>query len=167
MARTANAVLCWIEVVVVLCPEFCITLEKHPFPLLLHKYHTHNTSVMRRMNLFPHHPVLWPAGYPTVQFSPDLTDYSPPGYSVYGILQARLLEKVAISSSRGSSPPRGWTWVSCIEGRFFTVWATREPHLHRISIKSHEFRAQSHRLTLLQTPIASSSLSLVFLPNWL
>ena len=33
---------------------------------------------------------------------------------------------VAISFSRGSSPPRDWTWVSCIAGIFFTNWATRE-----------------------------------------
>ena len=31
-------------------------------------------------------------------------------------------------SSRGSSPPRDWTWVSCIVDRFFTIWATREAH---------------------------------------
>ena len=37
-----------------------------------------------------------------------------------------LLEWVAISFSRGSSQPRDWTWVSCIAGRFFTDWATRE-----------------------------------------
>ena len=44
------------------------------------------------------------------------------------ILQARILEWVAISFSRGSSQPRDWTLVSCIEGRFFTIWATREAH---------------------------------------
>ena len=48
------------------------------------------------------------------------------GYSVHGIFQARILEWVAISFSRGSSQPRDWTWVSCILGRCFTVWATRE-----------------------------------------
>ena len=44
------------------------------------------------------------------------------GSSVHGIFQARILESVAISSSRGSSWPRDWTWVSCIScivGRFF------------------------------------------------
>ena len=50
----------------------------------------------------------------------------PPGSSVHGILQTRILEWFAISSSRGSSQPRDWTWVSCIIGRFFTIWATRE-----------------------------------------
>ena len=49
-----------------------------------------------------------------------------PGSSEDGILQARILEWVAISSSRGSSQPRNRTWVSCIAGRFFTDWATRE-----------------------------------------
>ena len=53
-------------------------------------------------------------------------DRSPPGSSVHGILQARVLECVAIPFSRGSSWPRDWTQVSCIAGRFFTVWATRE-----------------------------------------
>ena len=43
-----------------------------------------------------------------------------------GILQARILEWVAISSSRGSSQPRNRTQVSHIAGRFFTIWATRE-----------------------------------------
>ena len=41
-------------------------------------------------------------------------DFSPPGSSVHGILQARILEWVAISSSRGSSPPRDQTCVSYI-----------------------------------------------------
>ena len=49
---------------------------------------------------------------------------SPLGSSVPGILQARILEGVAIPSSRGSSQPRGRTWVSYIAGRFFTIWAT-------------------------------------------
>ena len=46
--------------------------------------------------------------------------HSPPGSSVHGILQARILEWVAVSSSRGSSRPRDWTRVSRIAGRFFT-----------------------------------------------
>ena len=52
-------------------------------------------------------------------------NYSPPGSSVHGILQARILGWVAISFSRGSSQPREWTRVPCIAGRFFTLWATR------------------------------------------
>ena len=53
-------------------------------------------------------------------------DCSPPGSSVHGILQASILEWVAISFSRGSSQSKNRTQVSCIVGRFFTNWATRE-----------------------------------------
>ena len=53
-------------------------------------------------------------------------DYSLPGSSVHEILQARILEWVAISFSRVSTQPRDQTWVSCIAGRFFTNWATKE-----------------------------------------
>ena len=48
-------------------------------------------------------------------------DYSPPGYSVHEILQARILEWVAISFSKESSKPRDQTWVSCIAGRLITI----------------------------------------------
>ena len=50
-------------------------------------------------------------------------DCSPPGFFVHRILQARIPEWVAISFSRGSSWPRDQTQVSCIAGRFFTIWA--------------------------------------------
>ena len=56
----------------------------------------------------------------------DPMDCSPPGSSVQGIFQARILEWVAIPSSRGSSQTRDGTQVSHIAGRFFTIWATRE-----------------------------------------
>ena len=48
-------------------------------------------------------------------------DCSQPGSSIHGVLQARIPEWVAISFSRGSSPPRDQTQVSCIAGRFFTA----------------------------------------------
>ena len=54
----------------------------------------------------------------------DPTDCSLPGFSVPGISQARILEWVAISSSRGSSRPRDGTCIFCIAGGFFTT----EPH---------------------------------------
>ena len=44
-----------------------------------------------------------------------------PGSSVHGILQARILEWVAIPFSRGSPQPRDPTQVSCIAGGFFTI----------------------------------------------
>ena len=72
--------------------------------------------------LFPEEPV--PSPYPS-EFLVLPMDCSPPGFSVYGILQARILEWVAISFSEGLSQPRNYL-VSCIEGRFFTIWATRE-----------------------------------------
>ena len=66
-----------------------------------------------------------------VQSCPTLCDpvgYNLPGFSVHGILQARILDWVAIPFSRGSSWSRDWTWVSCIAGRFFTTWATQGNH---------------------------------------
>ena len=56
-----------------------------------------------------------------------LMDSSPPGSSVHGFLQARILEMVDVPFSRGSSWPRDWTWVSCFAGRSFTVWTTSIP----------------------------------------
>ena len=50
----------------------------------------------------------------------DPMDCSPPGSSVQGIFQARILEWVAFPFSRGSSQPRDQTQVSCIVGGFFT-----------------------------------------------
>ena len=58
-----------------------------------------------------------------------------PRSSVHGIFQARVLEWVAISFSRGSSRPRDWTQVFRIVGRRFTVWATREIQGNRLDIK--------------------------------
>ena len=69
-------------------------------------------------------------------------DCSPPGSSVHGILQARILEWVAISFSRGSSPSRDRTQFSHIAGGF-TLWATRdapygECHYVKISTKKKQ-----------------------------
>ena len=50
--------------------------------------------------------------------------------TVHGVLQARILEWVAFSFSRGSSQPRDQTQVSQIVGRFFTSWATKEAQEH-------------------------------------
>ena len=56
----------------------------------------------------------------------DLMDCSLPGSSVHGILQAGILEWVAISFSRGSSWPKNWNQPSGIAGGCFTDWASRE-----------------------------------------
>ena len=63
----------------------------------------------------------------------DPTDCSPPGSSVHGISQAKILEWVASSFSRGSSQPRDWLCVSCIScvtGRLFTSGPPGKPFLH-------------------------------------
>ena len=53
-------------------------------------------------------------------------DYSQPDSSVHDILQARIVEWVAVPFSRGSSQLRDRTQVAHIAGGFFTIWATRE-----------------------------------------
>ena len=59
----------------------------------------------------------------------DPMDFSPPGSSVRGISQTRILEWVAISFSKGSSQPRNWTCASCIAGGFFTAEPPGKPLL--------------------------------------
>ena len=72
----------------------------------------------------------------------DPMNYSPPGSSVHGILQARILEWVAISFSRRFSWPRNQTEVSSIAGRRFTVWATKEaPKTKRITHQQYNLAA--------------------------
>ena len=60
-------------------------------------------------------------------------DCSPPGSSVFGILEARILEWVAIPFSTASSQPKDWTWVSCIAGRLINVRVTRQAPINQIS----------------------------------
>ena len=71
----------------------------------------------------------WKVKVLVIQLCPTLCGlmgYSLPGCSVHGILQARILEWAAIPFSRGSSQPRDGIWVSCMAGRFFTIWVSRE-----------------------------------------
>ena len=65
--------------------------------------------------------------------------YRPPGSSVRGILQARILEWVAIPFTRGCSPPRDQTQVFHIAGRFLTLWATREAQNHHMTQQSQQW----------------------------
>ena len=58
---------------------------------------------------------------------------SPPGSSVHGILQARILEWFSISFSRRFSWSRDWTQFSCIAGRFFTIWVIWEAPFSSLS----------------------------------
>ena len=57
--------------------------------------------------------------------SDSLWPHGPPGSSVHGILQARILEWIAIPFCRGSSQPRDRTWVSHTADKCLTIWATR------------------------------------------
>ena len=77
------------------------------------------------MNIYPGRPTSWPTVFICVVIAVQslsqsrLTlcnpmDHSPPGSSVHGILQARILEWVAMPSSRGPSQPRDQTCISCI-----------------------------------------------------
>ena len=88
----------------------------------------------------------------------DPMDCSPPGSSVHGILQARILEGVAIAFSRGSSWPRDQTWVSPIAGRFFTIGATREAlgAIYSSTVSPHfslDLRSEVLRYSLLSSHV--------------
>ena len=69
-----------------------------------------------------------------------LVDCSPPSSSVHGILQARILEWVAVSFSRGSSQPRDRTQVSNIAGRRFNLCTTREAPVYSYAKCQTEFQ---------------------------
>ena len=75
----------------------------------------------------------------------DPMDYSPPGSSVHGILQAIILESVAIPFSRGSSQSRDRTQGSCIAGGFFTSWVTREAQEYWSVTYPFSSRSSQHR----------------------
>ena len=78
------------------------------------------------------------------------------GSSTHGILQARILEWVAISFSRGSSQPRDWTQVSRIVGRRFNLWATRISRKIRyllFSNSSPKLKNREYMLTHFTKPI--------------
>ena len=62
-------------------------------------------------------------------------DFYPPGFSVHGILQARILEWVSTLSSKELSQPRNQTQVSYTAGRFFSNWATKEIFTPDIAFK--------------------------------
>ena len=74
----------------------------------------------------------------------DPIDCSPLGSCTHGILQAWILEWVAILFSGESSRPEHRTPVFCIAGRFFTVWVTREAHERDIFDQKLESGVGSH-----------------------
>ena len=84
-------------------------------PLLLFLYHLSQWFTFSQRSDYGYLTCLWEFLWSEVKWT---------GYSVHGIFQARVLEWGAISFSRGSSRPRDRTPVSCIVGRYVTVWAT-------------------------------------------
>ena len=96
----------------------------------------------------------------------DPMDCSLPGSSIHGIFQARVLEWIAISFSRGSSRPSNQTRVSHIAGRLFTIWATRKA-LNDDTIVSNEepisFPSPSYMLGPENLHRRSEQLNSVFL----
>ena len=87
----------------------------------------------------------------------DPVDCNLPGSSIHGILQASILAWVAISFSRRSSRPRDWTRVSCLAGRRFNLWATREVYLFFIKF----FSQLGYYITLGRVPSAIQKVPLV------
>ena len=75
----------------------------------------------------------------------DPIDCSPPGSFVQGILQARILDRVAMPSSRGSPQPRDQTQVSHIVGGSFNIWATREAQDRKGHVPQEKDRKQIPR----------------------
>ena len=97
-------------------------------------------------------------------------DCSPPGSSVHGILQARVLERAAISFSMGASRPRDGTWISRTVGRFFTIWTINYTSIVKKKKKKNAnliyFFAifkKKKRLVPLSYPLIHSTLS-AFVP---
>ena len=81
-------------------------------------------------------------------------DCSLPGSSVHGILQARILEWVAIPSPGYLPISKDQIWISCTAGGLFTVWATREAH------------CLGWLIPIIKGHIAASELCVVGVDSW-
>ena len=95
-------------------------------------------------------------------------DHSLPGPTGHGILQARILEWVIIPFCKGSSLPRDQTRVSCIAGRLFTFWATRESQRLTSEV---DYRKTPIKCWVLRKLLSSLSMLLLLclqgiLPRW-
>ena len=90
---------------------------------------------------------------------------SPPGSSVCGTLQARILEWVAILFSRGSSWPKDWTQVSHTAGIFLTICATREAHCgHKMTIQKELEIDDFFTYAIIKRYLGDRALSLLYSP---
>ena len=110
-----------------------MTLESHHCATVTSIYFQNIFITPDKMVLFSQKLPILPHPQPHVLVTSNLLSASMnllaldiPSSSVHGIIQGRILEWVAISSSRGSSQSKDQTQVSCIAGEFFTIWTTRE-----------------------------------------
>ena len=94
-----------------------LALQRQPWPMRVQggvcNHACYPSSFWASINRSLVYNSLWPRGL-----------YSPPDSSVHGILQAKILEWVAIIFSKGYCQPRDGTPISCIPERFLTAWAT-------------------------------------------
>ena len=101
----------------------------------------------------------------------DHMDCRPPGSSVHGIFQARILEWVAMLSSPASSRPRDRTCISCIAGRFFTTEPLKKPTWNVVSSVSQFSRSvvsdslRSHELQHARPPCPSPTPGAIWVPQ--
>ena len=112
---------------------------------------------------FAFHEVKWSEVAQSCPTLCDPMDCSLPGSSVHGIFQARVLEWIAISFSRGSARPRDRTQVSCMVDRRFTIWATREV----LAFHSHIYFKELEKICLFCILFIYCSVSLSEVPNFL
>ena len=96
----------------------------------------------------------------------DPVDCSPPDSYVHGTLQARILKWVAVQFSRGSSWPKDQTWVSCIAGRFFTIWATREALILLINRSLKTLKFYNNEWHYMQRNVLISQVKINTLLSW-
>ena len=89
----------------------------------------------------------------------DPMDGSPPGCSVHGILQTRILEWVAMPSSRGSSQTRDQTQVSCTADGFFTIWATSDPTLIFLRLPKKIHMGKSNPIIQMEMEVQENEVS--------
>ena len=78
----------------------------------------------------------------------DHMDCSPLGSSVRRILQARILEWATVAISRRSLQPMDWSQVSCIAGRFFTIWAIK--HSINCHIQGRQLQFSSSKMYMFK-----------------
>ena len=120
-----NEIIAWMIVKFLYILTVCDSRTEHPFPLM-------NRLLCRLNEVLYVNDVKCSTQVLPVMTASSLFTWQPHGLqparpSVHGISQAGILEWVAMPSSRGSFPPRDWTWVPCIADSFFYHhWSTRE-----------------------------------------